>query len=201
MINALYAQIAQPARLKPLHLEEPLDHAANTLGRVDRGEFFRRFEVRHAVQYFYEPFLEAFDPELRKELGVWYTPEEIVQYMVARIDRALVSELGIADGLADPQVYVLDPCCGTGTYLVETLRVIGDRLRTKGADALAAQPRVVDLCGSPPISGLQEMRRGTLMDMDRARLEARMQRYFDPKLSWDTILAEGAGPTRDAGGL
>ena len=35
-----------------------------------------------AVQYFYEPFLEAFDPELRKELGVWYTPREVVQYML-----------------------------------------------------------------------------------------------------------------------
>ena len=55
-----------------------------------------RFEESHAVQYFYEPFLEAFDPELRKELGVWYTPPEIVQYMVARVDTVLREELGIA---------------------------------------------------------------------------------------------------------
>ena len=33
--------------------------------------------------YFYEPFLQAFDPELRKQLGVWYTPAEVVRYMVA----------------------------------------------------------------------------------------------------------------------
>ncbi|MCZ7563804.1 MAG: N-6 DNA methylase [Burkholderiales bacterium] len=139
MIGALYAQVAQPARLKPLGLEEPLDHAANALNRVDRVEFFKRFEDRRAVQYFYEPFLQAFDPKLRKELGVWYTPEEIVQYMVRRVEQVLVSELGIADGLADPQVYVLDPCCGTGAYLVETLRVIAGRLEAKGTDALAAQ--------------------------------------------------------------
>jgi len=31
---------------------------------------------------------------------------------------------GIPDGLADPRVVVLDPCCGTGAYLVETLRII-----------------------------------------------------------------------------
>jgi hypothetical protein len=31
--------------------------------------------------------LHAFDAELRKELGVWYTPEEIVRYQVERVDR------------------------------------------------------------------------------------------------------------------
>ncbi len=63
-----------------------LDWAAEALNRVDRASFFGTFEQSHAVQYFYEPFLEAFDPELRKELGVWYTPPEIVKYMVARVD-------------------------------------------------------------------------------------------------------------------
>jgi len=139
MIRALFEQIAVPSKLRPLGLEEPLDLTTATLNRVARTEFFKRFEDRHAVQYFYEPFLQAFDPELRKQLGVWYTPEEIVRYMVRRVDQVLVSELGIADGLADPQVYVLDPCCGTGAYLVETLAVIAERLKGKGGDALVAQ--------------------------------------------------------------
>lgn len=139
MIRALFEQLAVPSKLQPLGLVEPLERTAATLNRVARTEFFKRFEDRHAVQYFYEPFLQAFDPELRKQLGVWYTPEEIVRYMVRRVDQVLVSELGIADGLADPQVYVLDPCCGTGAYLVETLRVIGERLKAKGSDALAGQ--------------------------------------------------------------
>ena len=90
------------------------------------------------MQYFYEPFLEAFDPELRKELGVWYTPPEIVKYMVARVDAVLRSELDIADGLADPRVVILDPCCGTGAYLVEVLNKIAETLREKGDDALIA---------------------------------------------------------------
>ena len=47
------------------------------------------------MQYFYEPFLEAFDPELRKQLGVWYTPPEIVKYMVARVDQVLRDDFGI----------------------------------------------------------------------------------------------------------
>ena len=139
MIRVLFEQLAVPSKLRPLGLEEPLSLTAATLNRVARTEFFQRFDDRHAVQYFYEPFLQAFDPELRKELGVWYTPAEVVQYMVRRVDQALVSELGIEDGLADPQVYVLDPCCGTGAYLVEALAVIGERLKAKGSDALAAQ--------------------------------------------------------------
>lgn len=139
MIRSLFEQLAVPSKLRPLGLEEPLDLAAATLNRVARPEFFKGFDDRHAVQYFYEPFLEAFDPALRKELGVWYTPEEIVRYMVRRVDQVLVSELGITDGLADPNVYVLDPCCGTGAYLVETLSVIGERFKAKGSDALAGQ--------------------------------------------------------------
>ena len=71
MIGTLFEQIAVPSKLLPLGLDEPLGHAAATLNRVARIEFFKRFEDRHAVQYFYEPFLEAFDPGLRKELGVW----------------------------------------------------------------------------------------------------------------------------------
>ncbi|MEQ8755408.1 MAG: type ISP restriction/modification enzyme [Coleofasciculus sp. G1-WW12-02] len=80
--------------------------------------------------------MEAFDPELRKELGVWYTPPEIVQYMVARVDTVLREELQIEDGLADPNVYILDPCCGTGAYLVEVLRRIDANLQDKGMGAL-----------------------------------------------------------------
>jgi predicted helicase len=101
------------------------------------------------VQYFYEPFLEAFDPELRKELGVWYTPPEVVKYMVERVDTVLREELKLPDGLADKNVYVLDPCCGTGSYLVEVLDRIHRTLKGRGEEALnasdlkeAAQKRV-----------------------------------------------------------
>ena len=132
---------ASPRRgyLRPLGLEEPLSWAAAALNRVDRDAFFTRFEEADAVRYFYEPFLAAFDPELRKQLGVWYTPREIVRYMVERVDQVLRSELGLADGLADPSVWILDPCCGTGAYLVEVLDRIARTLRAKGEDALTAE--------------------------------------------------------------
>lgn len=137
-IRTLYEEVAKPSRLGPLGLVEVLDWSAAVLNRVDRAAFFQSFEDEHAVQYFYEPFLEAYDPELRKALGVWYTPPEIVKYQVARVDRVLREELDLADGLADPNVIVLDPCCGTGAYLVEVLRSIAATLREKGGDALVA---------------------------------------------------------------
>jgi hypothetical protein len=138
MISALFDQVATPAKLGPLGLVEVLDWTAAALNRVDHAAFFERFVEDHAVQYFYEPFLEAFDPELRKQLGVWYTPPEIVQYQVARVDRVLREELDIPGGLADPRVFVLDPCCGTGKYLVEVLRVIARTLKEEqGEGALA----------------------------------------------------------------
>ena len=139
MVRNLFAQIATPTQLGPLGLVEVLDWTGAALNRVDRAAFFAAFDDRLAVQYFYEPFLAAFDPDLRKDLGVWYTPPEIVRYMVARVDAVLRSELGVADGLADPRVYVLDPCCGTGSFLAETLDLIGRRLREQGGDALVAQ--------------------------------------------------------------
>ncbi|MCG2742246.1 MAG: N-6 DNA methylase, partial [Syntrophaceae bacterium] len=138
MLRALFVQVADPARLGALGLIEVLDWTAAALNRVERAEFFRSFDEGHAVQYFYEPFLHAFDPELRKELGVWYTPEEIVRYQVERVDAVLRSELGLADGLADPNVIVLDPCCGTGAYLRAVLRRIAATLHDKGGDALVA---------------------------------------------------------------
>ena len=144
VLRALFQQLSDPGRLRPLGLVEVLDWTAAALDRVDQEAFFTRFDASmspsgsgsEAVPYFYEPFLEAFDPRLRKQLGVWYTPNEVVRYMVARVDRALKDDLGIADGLAADNVYVLDPCCGTGAYLAEVLRRIAENLRGQGLGAL-----------------------------------------------------------------
>ena len=136
VLRALFQQFSNPGQLEPLGLVEVLDWTADALDRVDREAFFERFDEGEAVQYFYEPFLKEFDPALRKQLGVWYTPSEVVRYMVARVDKALKDDLGIPEGLAAENVYVLDPCCGTGAYVSEVLRRIAQNLEGGGLGAL-----------------------------------------------------------------
>lgn len=68
--------------------------------------------------YFYEDFLAAYDPKLRKDAGVYYTPVEVVRAQVRLIDDLLVNSLGRRHGFADPTVSTLDPAAGTGTYLL-----------------------------------------------------------------------------------
>lgn len=180
MIRALYERLVIPAHVRSLGLEELLNLTGEVLNRVDSAAFFERFEESTAVQYFYEPFLEAFDPELRKQLGVWYTPREIVRYMVERVDRVLRSELGIASGLADPNVYVLDPACGTGAYVVEVLeRIHKTLLEERGEDALmphqlkqAAKERVFGFEILPAPFVISHLQIGMFLQRAHAPLES-----------------------------
>jgi hypothetical protein len=77
------------------------------------------------ILYFYEDFLEVFDPEGRKRYGVYYTPIEVVRYMVGALDRVLREDLK-TDGLDDQNVTILDPATGTGTFLLG----VAERLRS-----------------------------------------------------------------------
>jgi len=144
-LAGLFHEFRHPTRIRELNLASHLERAAATLLRVDGDRFFAHFvppDVRSesaaswSIIYFYEPFLEAFDPQLRKELGVWYTPWEIVRYQVRKIDQILRRELGCARGFADDRVVVLDPCCGTGAYLIEVLRCISAQFEEEGAGAM-----------------------------------------------------------------
>jgi hypothetical protein len=138
VLQTLFYQLTAPGNLEELKLEELLEWTGDAMNRIDRTVFFERFSEEEAVQYFYEPFLEAFDPQLREELGVWFTPSEIVEYQVRRIDTVLREELDIRNGLADDRVKILDPCCGTGAYLVEILNFLDDRFREQGNEDIAS---------------------------------------------------------------
>lgn len=140
-LEELFYDIRNPHYLRELDLARHLERAVATFNRVDRKLFSSRMTFPTvddenpaiaAITYFYEPFLEAFDPQLREELGVWYTPPEIVRYQVRRIHHLLKTDLKRPRGLADPSVVVLDPCCGTGAYLLETARCIAEEMRREG---------------------------------------------------------------------
>jgi len=69
------------------------------------------------VVHFYETFLAAYDPKMRKVRGVYYTPEPIVSYIVRSIDHLLKTRFNRPKGLADENTLILDPATGTATFL------------------------------------------------------------------------------------
>lgn len=102
--------------------------------------------------HFYEDFLSAYNPKLRKAKGVWYTPQPVVQFIVRAVDDILQRDFGLPAGLADDskieheikndhydprnkkstptikrsthRVQILDPATGTGTFLAEVVQQI-----------------------------------------------------------------------------
>jgi uncharacterized protein YjeT (DUF2065 family) len=96
---------------------------------------------RDPILYFYEDFLKTFDPQARERYGVYYTPVEVVRYMVGALDRALRDNLGTL-GLRDPSVTILDPATGTGTFLLgiaERVRAQAEAEAGEGMGSLALQ--------------------------------------------------------------
>ena len=90
--------------------------------------------------YFYEDFLAAYDPKLRKDAGAYYTPVEVVRAQVRLIDDLLVNRLGKPLGFADPGVVTLDPAAGTGTYLLGVIEHALGRIEAEqGAGAVPGQ--------------------------------------------------------------
>ncbi|GAB4350885.1 MAG: hypothetical protein Fur0042_18980 [Cyanophyceae cyanobacterium] len=91
--------------------------------------------------YFYEDFLEVYDPNLRKETGSYYTPPVVVETMTRLVDEVLKSQdFSLQEGLASSQVTVVDPATGTGTYILGVLRQIAEFVRVdQGEGAVAAK--------------------------------------------------------------
>jgi len=90
--------------------------------------------------YFYEDFLAAYHPKLRKDTGAYYTPIEVVRAQVHLIDDLLVNSLGKPLGFADPDVITLDPAAGTGTYLLGVIEHALKQVETEqGAGAVPGQ--------------------------------------------------------------
>ncbi|MGL4595157.1 MAG: type ISP restriction/modification enzyme [Thermoguttaceae bacterium] len=101
------------------------------------------------VLHFYENFLSAYNPDLRKNRGVWYTPKPIVSYIISAVDEILQQEFKLSKGLADNskvdvqiggdnkvtkkihKVQILDPATGTGTFLAEIVQQIHEKFKNQ----------------------------------------------------------------------
>ncbi|OWY25022.1 DNA methyltransferase [Sphingobacteriales bacterium UPWRP_1] len=95
------------------------------------------------VIHFYETFLAAYNPLLRKARGVWYTPQPVVNFIVRAVDDILKTDFNLPQGIADTakikttttiqgkkteqevhKVQILDPATGTGTFLAQVIKHI-----------------------------------------------------------------------------
>jgi len=126
-----------------------VDDLIELLHQADMGQVLRDFAKkkgrRDPVVHFYETFLSEYDPKMRKQRGVYYTPDEVVSYIVQSLDCLLKKKFGVKRGLADEskvkikdrdgrrrdvhKVLILDPAVGTGTFLFEVIDLIYSRFK------------------------------------------------------------------------
>jgi predicted helicase len=93
------------------------------------------------IIHFYEPFLDAYNPSLKEKRGVYYTPESVVSYMIRSVDILLKDKFHKPLGLADPDVMILDPAAGTGTFLLWIFQLVERRF--KGTDGDVESHRLI----------------------------------------------------------
>ena len=102
-----------------------LDDIASLLQNVPtemlRTAFAAKNHLEDPVIHFYETFLAEYDPQRRVDRGVYYTPPQVISYIVRSVDSLLRTELNRPDGLADDKTLILDPATGTGGFLLTVL--------------------------------------------------------------------------------
>lgn len=145
-INPFLKKIFKLLALAELHsgIKWIVEELVEIFKVTDMDRILRNYG-KDPLVHFYEEFLSEYNPKIREEFGVWYTPEEVVRFIVDSVDTILRSELNIENGLADNQlieyngkethkVQILDPATGTGTFLA----VVADKIRKyyKGQEGL-----------------------------------------------------------------
>lgn len=75
------------------------------------------------IKDLYERFFQTAFPLTAQRLGIVYTPNEVVDFILRSADWALKNELEIPDGLSAENVHILDPFTGTGTFIVRLLQL------------------------------------------------------------------------------
>ncbi len=98
-------------------------------------------DEKNLFTYFYEDFLTAYDPDARKAMGAYYTALPIVRFIIKAVNHILEHDFAFntngQQGLAHPDVKLLDFATGTGTFLMEafteTLALMPDDMAMKQA--------------------------------------------------------------------
>ena len=131
-LQQLFHQVASP-NLEG-NVTYILDDIANLLANVPtemlRTAFVVQAHFEDPVIHFYETFLTEYDPQRRIDRGVYYTPPQVISYIVRSVDGLLKAKLNKPDGLADDGALILDPATGTGGFLLAVLNHISEYIIT-----------------------------------------------------------------------
>ncbi|MYA68830.1 N-6 DNA methylase, partial [Candidatus Poribacteria bacterium] len=122
-LRQLFYQIASPnleANVTYI-LDEIVSLLRNVSTEMLRTAFTVQTHFEDPVIHFYETFLAEYDPQRRVDRGVYYTPPQVISYIVRSVDSLLKTELNRPDGLADNNTLILDPATGTGGFLLAVL--------------------------------------------------------------------------------
>lgn len=119
----------------PKQMEVIVDDIAAVLNAADinqiLNQFYKEGRGEDPIVHFYETFLAQYDPQTRERRGVYYTPEPVVLYIVRSVHHLLKSRFDLGDGLANPEVTLLDPAGGTLTFPAEAIRLAVDEFTQK----------------------------------------------------------------------
>jgi len=112
-----------------------VDDIAEVLAVADApgilARYYREGQGSDPIVHFYETFLEQYDPDERERLGVYYTPEPVVGYIVRSLHGLLKTDFGKRDGLASDAVTLLDPAAGTMTFVARAAEQAVAEFETK----------------------------------------------------------------------
>lgn len=94
-------------------------------------EYFVSGRGQDPIMHFYETFLTEYNPKERELRGVYYTPQEVVSYIVRSLNIILQECFDRPDGFATDSVTVLDPAAGTLTFPAEAAKLAVNDFSTR----------------------------------------------------------------------
>lgn len=153
---------------------------ARVLSVVDWSDF-----PNDSYAMLYENFLTEYDPALRRESGVYYTPAPLVSFMTRFVDDVLQTRLGRRLGFAEKDVIVVDPAMGTGSFLAEVVNTVATTVsEDEGPGAVAAHlrdlsNRLIGFENQAAPYAVAELRiHGLLKKRHRAEIPAKERRFL-----------------------
>ena len=159
LLKQFFQHVATSNNLHPT-LDDSINKLCDLFSLTNLQQLLNQYEKKDTIVHFYEDFLTYYDLEQKKNFGAYYTPVQVVRFIIEMVDKVLVDEFKINGGLSNnetisikvksnpyqtkrkewkdekiidvPKVAILDPACGTGTFGAEIIKFIKDKYFSGG---------------------------------------------------------------------